>query len=178
MDAVIDHYFLVVEGVGDQVEAVEDRVLDRPAPGDVQDIHRLRRELLDVRRAVWPLREEMSALTRSDSHLIRAETRIFWRDLYDHTVQIIDMVEASRQVIGGAQDTYLSIMGHRMNQIMKVLTVIATIFIPLTFIAGIYGMNFAHMPELEWRFGYPLILAIMLGLGVGMLAWFRHRRWL
>lgn len=178
MDAVIDHYFEAVETIGDRAEAVEDRVLDHPRPADVQSIHRLRRELLDLRRAVWPLRDEIATVMRSDSALIRAETRIYWRDLYDHTVQIIDMVETSRHIIGGAQETYLAIMGHRMNEVMKVLTIIATIFIPLTFVVGIYGMNFLYMPELEWRFGYPLILSIMLGIALGMLAWFRHRGWL
>jgi magnesium transporter len=131
-----------------------------------------------LRKAVWPLREEIGALVKSESVLICAETKVFLRDLYDHTIQIIDMLESFRDILGGMQDTYLSSISNRMNEVMKMLTVIATIFIPLTFIVGVYGMNFEHMPELKWPWGYYGIWGVMLAIGLGMIGYFKKKKWL
>jgi magnesium transporter len=177
MDAVVDHYFLTVEHIGDRIEDFDDRILADPKPEDIQQIHRFKRDILGLRKAVWPLREEVSTLEKTESALIRAETRVFLRDLYDHTIQVIDMVETFRDILGGMHDTYLSSLSNRMNEVMKVLTVIATLFIPLTFIAGVYGMNFEHMPELKWRWGYGLIWGVMLAVGLGMVGYFKKKKW-
>lgn len=177
MDAVVDHYFLVVEGLGDSIDEIDERILVAPEPGDIRSIHRLKREMLKLRKAVWPLREEVGALEKTDSPLIRPETRMFLRDLYDHTIQVIDMVESNRDILAGMHDTWLSSNSNRMNEIMKVLTIIATIFIPLTFIVGVYGMNFDYMPELEWHWGYHAVWGVMLAVGAAMLLWFRRKGW-
>ncbi len=178
MDAVVDHYFLAVEQIGDEIELLDGRILANPSPGDIQEIHRYKGDLIKLRKAVWPLREVIANLGKSDSALLRAETAVFWRDLYDHTVQVIDIVETSRDVLASLHDTYLSSLSHRMNEIMKVLTIISTIFIPLTFIVGVYGMNFKTMPELEWRPGYYVVWGVMVAIGAGLFAYFRRRRWL
>lgn len=177
MDAVVDHYFLAVEGLGECIEEIDERILVAPQQEDIREIHRLKREMLKLRRAVWPLREGVALLEKSDSPLIQPGTRMFLRDLYDHSVQVIDMVESNRDILAGMHDTWLSSNANRMNEIMKVLTIIATVFIPLTFIVGVYGMNFAHMPELQWRWGYAAVWALMLGIGGGMLLWFRRKGW-
>jgi len=178
MDAVVDNYFLTMERIGDRIEDLDDRILADPRPEALEEVHRLKRDILSLRKAVWPLREEFGMLDKSESGLIRRETRVFLRDLYDHSIQIIDIVETFRDILGGMHDTYLSGVSNRMNEIMKVLTIIATIFIPLTFISGIYGMNFEHMPELKLRWGYFLVLGIMLAVGGGMLRYFRKKKWL
>lgn len=178
MDAVVDNYFLVVEHIGDQIEDLEDRVLADPNPTILQELHRLKRDLLTIRKAVWPLREEIGALIKSESALIRAETKVYLRDLYDHIIQIIDMVETFRDILGGIHDLYLSNISIRMNEIMKVLTIIATIFIPLTFIVGVYGMNFEYMPELNWRWGYFSVWGVMIVIAIGMVIYFRKKKWL
>lgn len=178
MDAVVDNYFLAVERIGDRIEDLDDQMLANPKPDDMQPLHQLKRDILSIRKAVWPLREEVGAMDKSESALIRPETKVFLRDLYDHTLQIIDMVETFRDILGTVHDTFLSSMSNRMNEVMKVLTTIATIFIPLTFIAGVYGMNFEYMPELKWRWGYFLVLGVMLGIGLGMIGYFRKKKWL
>ncbi|MFV0435962.1 MAG: magnesium/cobalt transporter CorA [Desulfopila sp.] len=178
MDAIVDHYFLAVEHLGDVIEEIDDRLLSDPRPDDIQEIHRLKREILGLRKAVWPLREVVGALDKSESPHIHQETLVFLRDLYDHTVQVIDMVETSRDLLGGMHDTYLSSVSNRMNEIMKVLTIIATIFIPLTFIAGVYGMNFEHMPELKWPWGYALAWLVMGTIACGMIVYFKRKKWL
>jgi len=177
MDAVVDHYFLVVEGLGESIDEIDERILVSPQTGDIHAIHRLKREVLKLRKAVWPLREEIGTLERTDSPLIHPETRVFLRDLYDHAIQIIDMVESNRDILAGMHDTWLSSNSNRMNEIMKVLTIIATIFIPLTFIVGVYGMNFDYIPELRWHWGYHAVWGIMLAVGGGMLLWFRRKGW-
>jgi len=177
MDAVVDHYFLVVEGLGERIEEIDERILVEPRQDDIRDIHRLKREVLKLRRAVWPLREEIGTLAKTDSPLIRSGTRMFLRDLYDHCIQVIDMVETNRDILAGMHDTWLSSNSNRMNEVMKVLTIIATLFIPLTFIVGVYGMNFDYMPELHWRWGYHGVWVLMLGVSGGMLLWFRRRGW-
>ncbi|RJQ53454.1 MAG: magnesium and cobalt transport protein CorA [Desulfobacteraceae bacterium] len=178
MSAVVDHYFLAVERIGDRIEDIDDRILSDPKPEDIREVHRLKRHILSLRKAVWPLREELGALEKSASALIRTETKVFLRDLYDHTIQVIDMVETFRDILGGMHDTYLSSISNRMNEIMKVLTIIATIFIPLTFIVGVYGMNFEHMPELKWTWGYFMIWGVMLAVGIGMISYFKRKKWM
>ncbi len=178
MDAVVDNYFLAVERIGDRIEDFDDQILADPKPDAMLEVHRLKRDILSQRKAVWPLREEIGALDRSESALIRPETKVFLRDLYDHTIQVIDMVETFRDVLGSMHDTYLSGISNHMNEIMKVLTIIATIFIPLTFVAGVYGMNFEYMPELKWPWGYFLVLGFMLAVAIGMVGFFRRKKWL
>jgi magnesium transporter len=178
LDAVVDHYFLAVERIGDVIEDIDERVLADPKPADIHEIHELKRDVLKLRKAVWPLREEIGSLDKIESPLLRAETGVFIRDLYDHTIQVIDMVETCRDLLGGMHDTYLSSMSNRMNEVMKMLTVIATIFIPLTFIVGIYGMNFRHMPELEWQWGYYVVWAVMIVIGGGMVVYFKRKKWM
>jgi magnesium transporter len=178
MDAVVDHYFLAVERMGDIIEEVDDRLLEDPQPGDIKEIHGLKRGILSLRKAVWPIREEVAMIVKSESPLLTAESRVFWRDLYDHSIQIIDLVETHRDILGGMHDTYLSTLSHRMNEVMKVLTIISTIFIPLTFIAGVYGMNFKEMPELEWRGGYYSVWVVMILISLSLFLYFRRKQWL
>ena len=177
MDAAVDNYFLALERIGDRIEDMDDRILGHPQPGDIREVHRLKQEILSFRKAVWPLREEVGTLEKSEADLIRKETRVFLRDLYDHIIQVIDMVETFRDILGGIHDTYLSSVSNRMNEIMKVLTIISTIFIPMTFIAGVYGMNFKHMPELKWPFGYYLIWGVMITVALSLVSFFKRRKW-
>jgi len=184
VDMVIDHGFPLLELFGEDVQELEEDVLEKPSTTTVQQIHRLRRELLLLRRTLWPQREVVNALLRDDTALIGRETRLYLRDCYDHAVQIIDLLESYRDVLASLLDLYYSGLSTRMNDIMRVLTVIATIFIPLTFIAGVYGMNFAHpqspwaMPELSWYWGYPAVLGLMVAVAAGMLFYFRRKNWL
>jgi magnesium transporter len=184
LDAVVDSYFPVLQDCGDRLDALEDRMFLRPDPHTVGRIHAVRRDLLAVRRAIWPLRECISGLARDPDELVSDETRLYLRDCYDHAVQIIDLLESYRDLAGGLMDTYLSLVSQRMNEVMKVLTIYAAIFIPLTFVAGIWGMNFDrgvsgwNMPELGWALGYPGAIALMLLLAIGQLVWFRRRGWI
>ncbi len=178
MDAVVDQYFLVVEWIGDRIEEIDNRLLVEPRPTDVVQIHRIKRDTLQLRRAVWPLREEVGALSKSASELVGADTKMFLRDLYDHTIQVMEMIETSRDILGGMHDTYLTSISNKMNETMKFLTIISTFFIPLTFIVGVYGMNFDHMPELHWRWGYLLIWGIMVTVVVVMIWFFKNKKWL
>lgn len=178
LDAIVDHYFAVLELLGEVMDRIEDRLLDDPAPDTLRDLYALRRELAFVRRSVWPLREVLSALGRGDSRLIAESTRTYVRDIHDHATQIIDTIETMRDIASEMMDIYLSSISNRMTAVMKVLTIIATIFMPLTFIAGIYGMNFRYMPELEWKYGYPLVLSVMAAIGLFMVWYFRKKRWL
>jgi magnesium transporter len=178
IDAIVDNYFLVLEKLGENVEEIEEALVSNPDRETLHEIHRMKREMIYLRKSVWPLREVISGLERTESELIKESTGIFLRDVYDHTIQVIDTVETYRDMLSGMLDIYLSSLSNRMNEVMKVLTIIATIFIPLTFIAGIYGMNFKFMPELEWRWGYFLVLGVMLALGVLMVILFKRRRWL
>jgi magnesium transporter len=183
IDAVVDAWFPLLEDYGEMLEDLEDRILDVADKDTVAEIHRVKRDLLNVRRAIWPLRETINGLSREES-LVQKETLLYLRDCYDHVTQIIEIVESYRDMASGLMDLYLSSVSNRMNEIMKVLTVIATIFIPLTFIAGIYGMNFNpgaspfNMPELNWRFGYIAVWLLMLGVGGVMLLFFRRLGWL
>jgi magnesium transporter len=178
VDTLVDHYFGVIEKVSDRIEVLEAEVLENPDPAVVERIHRLKREMLLVRRAIWPLREVVSQLARDPLPFIDDETRVFARDVYDHTVQVIDTVETLRDLLGGLTDLYMSGVSNRMNEVMKVLTMIATIFIPLSFLAGLYGMNFEVMPELSFSWGYPALLGVMALTAVGMVIYFRRKGWL
>ncbi len=178
MDSIVDNYFIILEKLGERIELLEEELITLPTPETLQTIHDLKREMIFLRKAVWPLREVVSSLERGESSLVQPSTKIYLRDLYDHTIQVIDNVETFRDMIAGILDIYLSSVSNRLNSVMKVLTIIATIFMPLTFLAGIYGMNFKYMPELEWRWGYPLIWAIMIGTGVFMLIYFKKKKWL
>ena len=178
LDAIVDQYFLVLEKFGEKIESLEEELVTNPTPETVQLIHKLKRNLILLRKSVWPLREVISVLERGESPLITKPTGIYLRDVYDHTIQVIDTIETYRDMVSGMLDIYLSSVSNRMNEVMKVLTIIATIFIPLTFIAGIYGMNFKFMPELEWHWGYPTALIIMLIVVGFMVMYFRRKRWL
>lgn len=178
LDTLVDHYFVILEKLGEAIEDLEDELLQDPSKETVQEIHRLKREMLYLRKSVWPLREVLSALAREDSKLIEKSTEVFLRDVYDHTIQVIDTVENFRDILAGMLDIYLSSVSNRMNEVMKVLTIMATIFIPLTFIAGIYGMNFEFMPELKWHLGYFAIWGVMLLIAISMLIYFKRKNWL
>lgn len=178
LDIIIDHYFLNLEKISDQIERIEEQLVSDPAQQTLNEIYQLKREVLFLRKSVWPLRETVNKLEKSESSLIMDSTLPYLRDLYDHTIQVIDRVETSRDLLTGMLDLYISSISNKMNQVMKVLTIIATIFIPMTFLVGIYGMNFEYMPELTWRYGYFAVLGIMLIIGTGMLLWFRRKKWL
>jgi magnesium transporter len=178
IDAMVDHIFPILEQFGDRLETLEDEVLAHPGPDTIQEIHRIKRELLLVRRAMWPMREVLQRLHREPHECFSDITRTYVRDVYEHAVQVIDIVETYRELATGLTETYMTAMSNRMNEIVKVLTIIGTIFIPLTFLAGVYGMNFHHLPELEWRWGYTLFWAVSVAIAVGMIAWFRGRGWL
>jgi len=177
IDAIVDNYFIILEKTGEKIEGMEDELIADPAPETLQTIHNLKRDTIFLRKSVWPLREVISTLERSESALIKESTGIFLRDVYNHTIQVMDTIESYRDMVSGMLDIYLSSISNRMNEVMKVLTIIATIFIPLTFLAGIYGMNFKYMPELEWRWGYFGILSIMVVVGILMFIYFKRRKW-
>lgn len=177
LDAVVDAYFPIIEHIGERMQAQETAALEDPSEVVLADMQRMRHELLALRRAVWPMREELGVLLRDETALVSAETRVFLRDVYDHAVQALEIVESLRETAVSVMEVYLSVQNRRLNEVMKVLTVIATIFIPLTFIASIYGMNFKHMPELEWRYGYAWALGLMLLAASAMVVFFRRRGW-
>lgn len=178
IDAIVDSYFSVLENMGEEIETVEDMLIMDPESQTLKVVHKLKRELITLRKAVWPLRELINKLQRNETPIIREHTKVYLRDVYDHTIQIIDTVETYRDMVSGMVDIYLSSASNRMNAIMKVLTIIATIFMPLTFLAGVYGMNFKHMPEYEWPYGYPLLWLFMIIISCAMLYFFRRKKWL
>jgi len=178
IDTIVDHYFLILEKLGDQVEFIEEELVTQPTEQTLKKIQAIRNEIVLVRRMVWPLREVITSLGRRESPLIKETTEVYLRDVYDHTIQMIDTIETYREMIAGMLDIYLSSVSNRLNSVMKVLTIIATIFMPLTFIAGIYGMNFKYMPELEWRWGYPLIWSVIVFIGVFMMVYFKRKKWI
>lgn len=177
LDMVVDHYFIIREQLSDEVDALEEEILLTPHLDHIHQIHEKRRQLITLRRAVWPLWELIRELSESDSKLIRESTHPYLRDLQDHVLQVLDTLDALREVLNGLLDSYMSLASYRMNEVMKVLTVIATIFIPLTFITGVYGMNFRWMPELQYRWSYPLVWLVMLVILLGMLRYFRKKNW-
>lgn len=178
IDAVVDNYFIVLEGIGDRIELIENSLISGPTSTLLRDVHHLKRMMILLRKSVWPLRELVGGLQRSESTLMTKMISVYFRDVYDHTIQIIDAVETYRDVLSGMIDIYLTTISNRTNSIMKVLTIIATIFIPLTFITGIYGMNFEYLPELRWKYGYPFALSIMFAVVLTMLSFFRKKKWL
>lgn len=178
LDAVIDSYFTVLEQTGERVEELEDTVVKDPVPATLADIHDLRTQIVFLRKSLWPLREAVSRLEKSESDLVDSGTKVFLRDVYDHTVQLFETIETVRDIASSLFEMYLSMVSNRMNEVMKVLTIIATIFIPLTFVAGIYGMNFEHMPELSVPWAYPAVLGVMLGVAAIMLGFFKRKDWI
>jgi magnesium transporter len=178
LDVVVDHYFDVMEALGDRVELLEGALVEHPEPKTLREIQVLKREMIALRKAVWPLREVIGRMERGESPMVREGTKIYLRDVYDHTIQVMDAVDTFRDMLSGMLDIYLSSVSNRLNAVMKVLTIIATLFMPLTFIAGLYGMNFKYMPELEWHWGYPAVLSGMGLIVIGMLIYFRKKRWL
>lgn len=178
LDAIVDHYFLILERVGERVEKLEDELL-REASREVRvALHELKRDLLILRRSIWPMRDVLANLSRFETSLIQSGTHVFLRDVYDHSIRVVDYFETYRDMLMSLQELYLASISNRLNEVMKVLTIIATVFIPLSFFAGIYGMNFEYFPELRWRWGYPLFWLAVLLIGGGMLYAFRRKRWL
>ncbi len=178
VDAIVDNYFIILENAGEKIESLQESVLSEPDPSNLRDIQGMRREMAFLRRSIWPLREAISTLQRRESPLIGREVVPYLRDVHDHTIQVLETVEALRDSISSTLDIYLSSVSNKMNEVMKVLTIIATIFIPLTFIVGVYGMNFKYMPELEWKWGYPVVWLVMIVLGIIMLLGFKRKKWL
>jgi magnesium transporter len=183
LDAIIDNYFVILEKIGEKIESLEESLVLNPNTSTLQSINKLKRNLIFLRKSVWPLREVVRTITQTESPLIREQALVYYRDIYDHVIQTADTIEAFRDTVSGMLDIYLSSLSHRLNEVMKVLTIIATIFIPLTFIAGIYGMNFNtqrsafNMPELNWPFGYLFALFLMAVMASGMLLYFKRKKW-
>jgi magnesium transporter len=178
IDGIVDNYFVVMEKLEERVEDLEEELVVNPTQQSLHKISRLKRDMIFLRKSVWPLREVINSLERSESPLIKESTSIYLRDVYDHTIQVIDTLETFRDMVSGMIDIYLSGLSYKMNEIMKVLTLIATIFIPLTFVVGLYGMNFENMPEIKWEFGYYSVLIVMVIMVVGMLTYFRGKKWI
>lgn len=178
LDAAVDHYFVVLEQLEIEIEALEEAVIDETSPDTREALHRLKKEMLFFQKQVWPVREVVSRLHKEESDLITEKASVFINDVHDHTIQVIDTIESYRDMLSGMMDLYLTTISNRMNEVMKVLTIIATIFIPLTFMAGIYGMNFKYMPELEWPWAYFALWGLMIVVALAMLAFFRRKRWL
>lgn len=175
VDVLVDQYFDVLDGIETKIESIEDDVIASTQLDVLDEINGVRRELLSFRKLLWPAREAVGTLARGDPRLVEESTEKYFRSVHDHLVQLVDLTETYRDLVSGARDIYLNSLSQSTNEVMKVLTVVATIFIPLTFVAGIYGMNFAYMPELGWRYGYPAVLAVMTVLAGGMLAFFHDR---
>jgi magnesium transporter len=178
IDAIVDHYFTILEHSGSQIAEIEEQTLTGPDPGILARLHDMKRETIYLRKQIWPLREVVGVMAKEESPLIQNATTLFLRDVHDHTIQIIETIESQRDLLASLLDLYLSIISNRMNEVMKVLTIIATIFIPITFVAGVYGMNFKYMPELAWPWGYGLIWAVMIAMAIAMVIYFRKKKWL
>ncbi len=179
IDSVIDHYFIVLEQLGEEIENLEEELVSNPTQATLQFIHKLKHAMILLRKSIWPLREVVSRLERREPIEPSTEANHrYLRDLYDHTIRVMDTVETSRDLLSGMLDVYLSSVSNRMNDIMKILTIISTIFIPLSVLSGIYGMNFTYMPELDFPLGYPILVLSMLALGTVMLLYFRRKRWI
>ena len=178
IDNIVDNYFIVLENLEEKIEYLEDDLVKKTTPSTLEAIHVLKRELILLRKSLWPLREAISSLERSESPLINKSTVVYFKDIYDHTIAIIDTVETFRDMLSGMLDIYLSTISNKLNEVMKVLTIIATIFMPLTFIAGVYGMNFKYMPELEFHWGYFAVLGVMLIVALLMVRYFKKKKWI
>lgn len=178
IDAIVDHYFVVVDTFSETIESLEEELLEKPSKSTIESIHALKRHVILFRRNVWPLRETIHSIIKGDFPYFHEQTKIYLKDVYDHTLHIIDSIESFRDILSGMMELYLTTVSNRLNEVMKVLTIIATIFIPLTFIAGVYGMNFKYMPELEWEWGYYVIWAVMITIAIGMLILFKRKSWI
>lgn len=178
IDTIVDNYFIILEKMGERLEEMEMKLITNPSPALLHSIYKLKREIIFLRKSVWPLREVISRMERDESPLIKDHTKIFISDVYDHTIQVIDTIESYRDILGGMLDIYLSSISNKMNSVIKVLTMISTIFIPLTFIVGVYGMNFDYMPELKWKYSYFVVWGVMAAIAGGMMIYFRKKRWL
>lgn len=178
IDAVVDCYFSILEKIGDQIELLEEELIDEPSPSTMKHLHHMKREMIYLRKAVWPMRDLINNMERSETELIKPSTDIYLRDVHDHTIRVIDTVESYRDLLSGMMDIYLSSVSNKMNEIMKMLTIITTIFVPVTFIAGVYGMNFDYMPELRSPYGYWICWAVMLAVMITLLFYFRRKKWL
>ncbi len=178
LDAIVDNYFVILERVGDSIERLEDRIVKEPSQEVSRQIHNLKRELIYLRKATWPVREVISGLERGESKLVHKNTKVYLKDIYDHTVQVIDTIETFRDISSGILDIYFSGISNKLNEVIKVLTIMGTIFIPLTFITGVYGMNFSYLPELNWRYGYFLALGAMALVALLMLWFFKRKQWI
>jgi magnesium transporter len=178
LDAIVDQYFIILETFGDKIESIEEALIGNFTQQTLEAIHNMKREMIFFRKQVWPLREVVGGLARGEMSFISEATHVYLRDVYDHAIQVIDTIESLRDVLSGLLDIYLSTLSNKMNEVMKVLTIIATIFIPLSFIASVYGMNFKYMPELEWRWGYFTVWGIMVLVFVVMLAYFKRKAWI
>ncbi len=177
LDIIVDHYFVALENLGEEIDAIQDELVTDPVPATMQFIHELKTEMLYLHRAVWPMREIIGFLTRRETPLVKDATQLYIRDLYDHVIQVMDTTETLRDILTSMLDMYLSSVSNRMNEVMKVLTIIATVFIPLTFIVGVYGMNIVNMPELHWPWFYPALWVIMITIAGMMLAFFKKKKW-
>jgi magnesium transporter len=178
LDVVVDNYFVILEKLGEKIELLEAELIKYPTQKTLQKIYQFKRELIFLHNAVWPLREVVSSLEKHESSLIKESTVPYLRDVYDHVIHVIDSIDIYREMISSMLDMYLSSVSNRLNSVMKVLTIIATIFMPLTFIVGVYGMNFKYMPELEWHYGYPLVWIVMVGIAGLMLYYFKRKKWM
>lgn len=178
MDIIIDYYFAILEDLNEEIEIIEEELWSGEDINALSSIHRVRRQLLQFRKNIWPLRDSINSLIRDESLLVKDETKLFLRDVSDHTFQIVDSLDNNREMISSLHDMYQTNISNKMNEVMKVLTIIATIFIPLTFIAGIYGMNFEHMPELSWRYSYPIAWGVMILVTIGMVVYFKRKKWM
>jgi len=178
IDAVVDNYFVVVDELNEKIDQLDTEVIENPSPETLQNIYHLKRRVVEIRKSVSPLRDVISRLQKGDPELLDESTEIYFGDVFDHILQVIESIDADREILSGLIDLYLSSVSNRTNEVMKVLTIMATIFIPLTFIVGVYGMNFEYMPELKWHYAYPLVWLIMLIIAAFMLFFFRKRRWI
>lgn len=178
LDTVVDHYFNVLEVFDNELVSIEDQVTSQPKPNTLQKIQTIRTQVIHLRKAVWPMREVLNRFQYMESPLVQATTKLYLRDVYDHTVQTIDIIEGFRDIISGMLDLYMSNINMRLNEIVKVLTIVSTIFVPLTFLSSLYGMNFDYMPELQTEWGYPITIIVMLAIACGMLYFFRRRKWI
>ena len=178
LDTIVDGYLPVIEQIGDRLEAMEERVMEHPTPQTLRDLNKIKNLLVRVRRAITPQREAVSSLVRDENEFVGDATRMYLRDTYDHCVMTSEALETSREFVNGLMNTYLSVVSNRMNEVMKTLTIVASIFVPLTFMAGVYGMNFERMPELHWKWSYPLLLLSMGLVGAGMVYYFHRKGWI
>lgn len=178
IDTVVDHYFVILEAEDKKLEDLEEALTNDPNPAIMHKIQRIKREIILLRKAIWPMREVVNQFCKLETPLIQNTTLVYMRDVYDHTIQTIDTIESFRDIASGLLDVYLSNISQRLNEIMKVLTVVSTIFVPMTFIASLYGMNFQYMPELQWPWGYPFALSIMICTALAMLFFFRRKKWI